>query len=1217
MPPLDQELFAVVKNWFLRVTLMVKRYLRPLLALAFMFFTTGQVGANSEAWSELIGSDDGIENAITSVTVDDQGDLYAVGYAMGGWSEGGVAPKSGHEGAEEDVHVLKLDGDTGDVIWHTFLGGSGEDQGEDLVIANGSLYVTGRTRSESWGSTGDPEPVSPYGFSGEMDVFLAKLNLDTGAMESLQFIGGGGSDRADGIAYASGKLFLTGYSSQSDWRDPGDLLAAHPHTGDQSRDIFVLRIDEASGNIDWYAFFGDDGLDSGGDILVSDGYVYVSGSSSDAWEAGGNPPVRGFTAANTGAYDAFILKMDTAGILQWYSFLGGEDDEQTSLFGSITLDGDRVYVAGFSLGPDWGETTGVPLRAYTNLDPDYVGEYELQESRDAFVTAIDKASGALDWYTFLGGDRQDEASGIWVDGYGNLLVGGYSRSTWGAPRAGEEFGSNLEHFLAYIDSEGELLGNGFYGRYFVDGGTTRDYYDYLRGMAPHPDGSAMFLVGMSGFEGFGFDGVVNRITFEDDWRVYGQGVSIENGDTTPSVSDGTDFGYASSANIKRTFTLRNNGAQPLVLQQVNGSYVKIGWYTGLFSVSQDLAAGTIAPGGSLSLEVTFTPSSGNSEYLSYFELKSSASAVYRVWIRARDSDKPDISILGPDLDNVDPVSDWVEISYNDVTPSSSDGTHFGQVAYSPSGANSVVREFQITNNGLSNLQSSASPYVTLSSDTYFGVTASSSFDLTTGSTENFTVTYTPTVPGTWETTVSVYSNDTLKSPFQFKLRGVATGPDIAVTGNNVDITDGQTLVSKVDDTDFGTVAFGDSLERTYRITNLGEALLTISAIDVTGSGFSLSGAAPTSVAPGGGSETFKVKLTPSSATSTHTGSVTISNNDPDEADFSFNVYGKGGTPVMGVSNGSSVVGNGGEVYLNLAEGDASTSTVFTITNNAVGANLILEGDPELIQLSNTSQFAVTVAPDPSGVIEGKNQSGDTAKSDTFEVTYTPTDPAANYSTTVTIPNNDVDDDPFQFTIYGGVGAVSLGKTGAIVSEHGAKDWIAVTLGSKSSSDVVVAFSSADNGEVRLANAEGGSYAQSASVTIPAGSTSGTLWIQGVDDAAGGILELDQFVSVTGQVSSSDPAFNGYLLERITVRNRNRDFSFGCTGTVFSEIVGDNENIVICKNTSQIDITGTTVRANASAGFYAPTVLGGAGTRLENGSKVQIYTDPTVLDRSVP
>ena len=92
---------------------------------------------------------------------------------------------------------------------------------------------------------------------------------------------------------------------------------------------------------------------------------------------------------------------------------------------------------------------------------------------------------------------------------------------------------------------------------------------------------------------------------EPEIDVRGNGSVITAGDTSPSVSDSTDFGSAVSggAAVARTFTVANEGSSLLTLS--NGVQVS-GVDASDFSVSV-LPSGTVAAGDETTFVVSFAP----------------------------------------------------------------------------------------------------------------------------------------------------------------------------------------------------------------------------------------------------------------------------------------------------------------------------------------------------------------------------------------------------------------------------------------------------------------------------------------------------------------------------------------------------------------------------------------------------------------------------------
>ena len=119
------------------------------------------------------------------------------------------------------------------------------------------------------------------------------------------------------------------------------------------------------------------------------------------------------------------------------------------------------------------------------------------------------------------------------------------------------------------------------------------------------------------------------------------------------------------------------------------------------------------------------------------------------------------------------------------------------------------------------------------------------------------------------------------------------GSEIDLTGNSVSIADGDVSPSTTDDTDFGkTDLASGTITKTFTINNYGGDVLSISSIVLSSTAhFSINSAVPTSVAAGG-SEAIDVVFDPST-TGVLSATLTINNNDDDEAIYDFLIQGEG------------------------------------------------------------------------------------------------------------------------------------------------------------------------------------------------------------------------------------------------------------------------------------------------------------------------------------
>jgi hypothetical protein len=375
--------------------------------------------------------------------VDGNGDVYVAGTSEAAWG----SPLRAYQGGT-DAFAAKLNA-AGQLVWHTFLGGTGDDHGSAIAVdVSGNVYVGGDSGA-TWGAgecTGCP--VRDY-TAGSPDAFVARLNA-SGQLQWNTFLGGAADDYGGGIAVdGSGGVYACGFGGAS-WgagECPGCPVRGY---GGGIYDTFAAKL-SANGQLQWDTFLGGTGMDTGSAIAADgSGNVYVAGATG--WAAGDSwgAPVRAYQAGNL---DAFAAKLNGSGQVVWNTFLGSTDYD---VGGGIGVDGSgNVYVGGGS-GAPW-QGTNPPVRAYTS-------------GVDAFAARLD-SNGQLVWNTFLGGTGEDRGRALAVDGSGSTYVGGQSGATWqGTKPPGRAYSSGADAFAARLTANGQLVWNTFLGGTGSDNG---------------------------------------------------------------------------------------------------------------------------------------------------------------------------------------------------------------------------------------------------------------------------------------------------------------------------------------------------------------------------------------------------------------------------------------------------------------------------------------------------------------------------------------------------------------------------------------------------------------------------------------------------------------------------------------------------------------------------------------------------------------------------
>jgi hypothetical protein len=138
---------------------------------------------------------------------------------------------------QADAFVTKLDLTGSTLVYSTYLGGSGTDEGRGIAVdGTGNAYVAGRTDSEDFPTTTGTGPP------GSGDAFVTKLDPTGSGLVYSTYLGGHLQDAGVGIAVdVFEDAYVTGITDGSFPTTPG----AFQTTFGGNRDAFVAKITEA------------------------------------------------------------------------------------------------------------------------------------------------------------------------------------------------------------------------------------------------------------------------------------------------------------------------------------------------------------------------------------------------------------------------------------------------------------------------------------------------------------------------------------------------------------------------------------------------------------------------------------------------------------------------------------------------------------------------------------------------------------------------------------------------------------------------------------------------------------------------------------------------------------------------------------------------------------------------------------------------------------
>jgi hypothetical protein len=299
---------------------------------------------------------------------------------------------------DTDAFVTKVAANGIALVYSTYLGGAGFDEGNGIALDGGFAYVTGSTEGQGFPIRAGAAQAA---HGGLLDAFVTKVNPVAGALLAYStYLGGSQDDEGLGIAVRTGEAYVTGLTNSNNFPvAPAGAVLQGALAGPQ--DAFVTKVNAAGGGWVYSTFLGGPVNEAGHAIAVDAvGRAFVTGWTSSILF----PTVGAAQGVFGGIMDAFVSELDPAGGALLYStFLGGNSIDQGH---GIALDSaaTEVFVTGetasgnfpvFGTWPLWGQ--------------------RLNGGVDAFVTAVFPfAGGGLHFSGFLGGANDDKGYGIAV-----------------------------------------------------------------------------------------------------------------------------------------------------------------------------------------------------------------------------------------------------------------------------------------------------------------------------------------------------------------------------------------------------------------------------------------------------------------------------------------------------------------------------------------------------------------------------------------------------------------------------------------------------------------------------------------------------------------------------------------------------------------------------------------------------------------------------------
>ena len=347
-----------------------------------------------------------------------------------------------------DAFVARLDNLGQNLIYLTYLGGSGDDGALGLAVDSaGNAFVTGWTDSSNFPTSSDAvfrNISGKYvtGFKSYLnDAFVTELDPSGSKLVYSTYLGGSSIDVGIGIAVdAADNAYVTGYSYSTNFpvKNPIQKKLACTYSTYFNCNAFVSEIAAGGSALVFSTYLGGTNFDqSQGIALDPAGNIYVAGFTAST-----NFPttnfidqvigtnhydghwLNGLTNKQNFADDAFLTKLAPSGTTLVYStLLGGVNNEVAN---HVAVDAaGAAYVTGWTISTNFPDT----------FTPDVIANHltnnlKSLKTTNAFLTKITYGTNASIAYSAtFGGSRSDIGFGVAVDPTGNVFVTGTSTST--------------------------------------------------------------------------------------------------------------------------------------------------------------------------------------------------------------------------------------------------------------------------------------------------------------------------------------------------------------------------------------------------------------------------------------------------------------------------------------------------------------------------------------------------------------------------------------------------------------------------------------------------------------------------------------------------------------------------------------------------------------------------------------------------------------------
>lgn len=437
-----------------------------------------------------------------TATYDSDGNLFGGGICFGlNYPTTYGAYQVDYAGGRVDMSISKFNARGNNLLYSTYLGGSGTDIPHSLYVNdNDELYVFGTTGSSDFPVTqqafdttfnGGPQVSlsTSLNFNQGSDIVVSKFSAAGDRLLASTFVGGTGNDGINVSEFLRknyaddnrGEILVDENSnvygvSSTFSTDFPVTVGAYDTVSNGLQDVCVFKMNQDLSQMIWSTYLGGSAADAGYSMaLASDNSAYVCGGTLST-----DLPVTSqvFQQTPSAGANGFVAHISESGrVLSHCTYLGHSDYDQCYLVKVDRQDHPHIFGQTSASGNEW---------IYNAL-------YSVNGGGQ-FLTKLTSTLDTVVWSTAFGTGNGgpdisptalmvDYCSNIYMSGWGSSQLNGFG-GTSGLPVTEDAFqpftdGSDF-YFISISDDASQLDYATFFGgtthssaREHVDGGTSR------------------------------------------------------------------------------------------------------------------------------------------------------------------------------------------------------------------------------------------------------------------------------------------------------------------------------------------------------------------------------------------------------------------------------------------------------------------------------------------------------------------------------------------------------------------------------------------------------------------------------------------------------------------------------------------------------------------------------------------------------------------------